>query len=298
VDDARPRYPMILLVRRRLLRASTALAFAASAAGPHRAVLAKIRLAAGGGDGVIDARQTPFGRLEVIEVDRTRYLSYGPGNRVFQSALNLDRPDELVAPYTRLMMLGFVYADPSAHIVQIGVGAGNMARYAIRTFPSVVVEAVDIDPHALELGARYFGLSPDPRLHLHVADGRGWLATSNEQFAVIMLDAYDDRSIPAHLIDAGFFRIVAARLAAGGVVVQNVFTPQVDTDTVAAAMGASFDQIDSYRVGKSVVLAGYQGAQRDPSELRARARRLDSALRPVHSLEKLLELRAGSLRRS
>ncbi len=287
---------MNLLVRRRLMRASIALAFAASAAGMHRAVRAEIRLASRTDERVIDARQTQFGRLEVIEIDRTRYLSYGPGNRVFQSALNLDRPNELVAPYTRLMMLGFVYTHPSARIVQIGVGAGNMARYAIRTFPSVVVQAVDIDPHALELGARYFGLAPDPRLHLHVADGRGWLAASNEQYGVIMLDAYDDRSIPAHLMDAGFFRIVAARLAAGGVVIQNVFTPQVDAKSLMAAMGASFDQVDSYRVGKSVVLVGYQGAQRDPGELRAHARRLDSALRPVHSLEELLELRAGSLR--
>ena len=62
--------------------------------------------------------------------------------------------------------------------VQALAAAG--ARYAIRTFPSAVVHGVDIDPHALELGARHFGLAPHPRLQLHVADGRQWLAASDD----------------------------------------------------------------------------------------------------------------------
>ena len=77
-----------------------------------------------------------------------------------------------------------------------------------------------------------------------------------------MLGAYDDRSIPAPLMDADFFRIVA---------MQNVYTPQVDPPTLAAATQAAFGQIDAYRVGQSVVPAAYQGARRDPAELAAQA---------------------------
>ena len=283
------------LVRRRLLFAGTALALAAAGAGLYVAV-PSVRTAWWADVRVIEERETQFGHIKVVEVGRTRYLAYGPGTQfVFQSALDLDRPHELAAPYTRLMMLGLVYAHPGARIAQIGVGAGNMTRYAIRTFPSAVVHGVDIDPHALDLGARHFGLAPHPRLQLHVADGRQWLAASDERFDVIMLDAYDDRSIPAPLADADFFRIVAARLAPGGVAMQNVYTPQVDPPALAAAMQAAFGQIDAYRVGQSVVLAAYQGARRDPTELAAQARRLDAELRPGHPLEKLLELRAGAL---
>lgn len=282
-------------VRRRLLCAGTAAALAAAATGTHGTVPAGTWGAGSTGVRVIEERETQFGRLAVVEVGRMRYLAYGPGTRfVFQSALDLDRPHELAASYMRLMMLGVVYARPYARMVQIGVGAGNMAGYAIRTFPSVVVHAVDIDRHALELGARYFGLSPHPRLHLHVGDGRQWLAVSKERFDVIMLDAYDDESIPAPLRDVDFFRIVAARLAPGGVVMQNVFVPQVDQPRLAAAIGASFDRIDTYRSGQSAVFAAYRGPRRDAAELKARARELDAALRPAHSLEKLLELRAAA----
>jgi spermidine synthase len=117
---------------------------------------------------------------------------------------------------------------------------------------------------------------------------------SSERFDVVMLDAYDSNSIPAHLMDVDFFRLVAARLQPTGVVMQNVFTPQVDAPRLASAMRASFDRIDVYSVGQSEVLAAYQGLRRDPEELRLRARELDAALRPVHSLEQLLEFRAPS----
>jgi spermidine synthase len=282
-------------VHRRLICAGSALAWAAAGTGLCRAVLAGTPGPGGTGVRVLDERATQFGHLKVIEVGRMRYLAYEEGSRfVFQSALDLDRPHELAAAYARLMMLGMVYAHPHGRVVQIGVGAGNMTGYAIRTFPSVVVHAIDIDPHALELGARYFGLSPHPRLHLHVEDGRKWLAASNELFDVIMLDAYDDRSIPAPMMEADFFRIVAARLAPGGVVMQNVYAPQVDQRALMAAMAAAFGQIDVYKAGQSVVLAAYQGARRDSGELRAHARRLDTALHPVHPLERMLELRAGA----
>ena len=282
--------------RRRLLRAAGALALTFGGASLHGCDGARSGLQPGDGLRVIDERETQFGRLAVVELGRRRYLAYGPDNHlIYQSVLDLDRPLELAAPYTRLMMLGAVYARQIDSIVQIGVGAGNMTGYAVRTFPSATVHAIDIDPHAVELGVRYFGLAPHPRLHLHIEDGRRWLARSDARFDLLMLDAYDDTSIPAALMDAGFFAIVAARLAPGGAVTQNVLLPIVDTGRLLAAMRASFDQIDFYRVGSSAVLVAYQGPARDATALAVRARGLDTALRPVHPLEALLAHRVTTL---
>jgi spermidine synthase len=279
--------------RRRLLRAGPAWASIAGIGFPGP-VGAATRSTGAEETRVVESEETPLGRLTVFDIGRIRYLAYGPiEGLVFQSAMDLDRPDHLVAPYTRLMMLGIVYTSPGARIVQVGVGAGNMARYAIRTFPSVVVDAIDVDSRAVEFGMRHFGLVADPRLHLHVADGRRWLEATDAMFDVVMLDAYDDRSIPAALLDRDFFRIVADRLAPGGVVMQNVFTPQVDQRALTAAIAASFEQVDAYRIRQSLVLAAYRGARRAPGELRDRARRIDATLRPLHSLEQLLELRAA-----
>ncbi|HEX6364465.1 MAG TPA: fused MFS/spermidine synthase [Albitalea sp.] len=283
--------PLFRRDRRRVLRAGGALA--ASLAGLAGCDAAHDRWQ---GLRVIEERETQFGRLAVVERGRTRYLAYGPGRlRVYQSVIDLDRPHELAAPYMRLMMLGVAYPPSHGRMAQIGVGAGNMAGYAVRTFPATVVHAVDIDRHAVELGARHFGLAPHPRLHVHIEDGRRWLERARERFDVVMLDAYDDRSIPPPLMDEGFFAIVAARLAEGGVAMQNVYVPIVDTPRLLAAMRASLPQVDVYRNGDSAVLAAYRGPARDPGELAARARALDEALRPAHPLAPLLAHRAAGV---
>jgi spermidine synthase len=241
---------------------------------------------------VVEERDTPFGRLAVVELDRKRYLAYGPGTQiVYQSVLDLDRPHELAAPYMRLMMLGLLYAGPRAHVALIGLGAGNMAVYALRTFPQARLQAVDIDPHAVELGRRWFGLQPDARLQVHIDDGRRWLQASRERFDVIMLDAYDGPSIPPALADAGFFALVAEHLADGGVVMQNVYRPGVDLPALLAALQPVLPHVDRYRFGDSVVLAAWRGAPRDPQALAAQAARLDAELRPAHPLRALLEWR-------
>ncbi|WP_088279788.1 spermidine synthase [Ideonella sp. A 288] len=282
--------------RRRLLRSAGAAALAwaaAGLAGCDQARNLKLRLQ---GMRVIEERDTQFGRLAVVELDRKRYLAYGPGTEfVFQSVLDLDRPLALAAPYTQLMMLGAVYVPRLGRLAQIGAGAGNMAGYAIRTFPGAEVDAVDIDRHAVELGARHFGLTPNPRLHVHIEDGRRWLAAATTPFDVVMLDAYDDQSIPPALMDASFFALVAERLAPGGVVMQNVYLPIVDTARLLAAMRSAFPEIDVYRVGNSAVLAAHRGPARDPAQLLARARELDAALAPVHPLADSLAHRVTGL---
>ena len=110
-----------------------------------------------------------------------------------------------------------------------------------------------------------------------------------------MLDAYDDQSIPATLMDAAFFAIVAARLAPGGVVMQNVFLPIVDAKRLIAALRESFAEVDIYRLGDSAVLAAYRGHARDPAQLAARAQQLDAQLQPAHSLGGLLRHRTAGL---
>lgn len=294
IDGATPRPG-----RRLLLRAGAAVVLAASAAATWRRVDGDAERDAGpslrGPLRVIDERRTPFGRLQVVESGRTRLLAYAPVERlVYQSAMDLDHPERLLAPYTRLMMLGVVYAQPCRTMLQVGVGAGSMLRYALRTFPDVEVHGIEIDADTLELARLHFGLAPQPRLHLHHADGRAWLQRrpEGERFDAILLDAYDDASIPAALKDATFFRLVAGRLSAGGVAMQNVFVPQVDLAALTAAMRTAFEQIDVHRVGPSAVLAAYQGPRRERGALLARARELDAALRPAHPLAPLLQRQA------
>jgi spermidine synthase len=186
------------------------------------------------------------------------------------------------------MMIAMAQADQTRRVLQIGVGAGSMAGYVVRNWPQARVDAVELDPVAIELGIEHFNLRPHPRLAIHIADGRAWLAARAERFDVVMLDAYDDRTIPPALADASFFALVAERLAPGGAVAQNAYRGGVDVAALRATMRRAFEQVDEYGLPENAVLLGYQGAPLAGSALLARAQAIDAQVRPLHPLAELV----------
>jgi spermidine synthase len=239
---------------------------------------------------VVARRRSPYGTLTVVDQGGRRYLTHDPQGSIatVQSSLDLARPESLASSYARLMMLAMAQAGQTRRVLQIGVGAGSMAGYVVRNWPQTRVDAVELDPVAIELGTEHFNLRADPRLAIHIADGRAWLAASAERFDVVMLDAYDHRTIPAALADASFFALVAEHLAAGGAVAQNAYRGGVDVAALRATMRRAFEQVDEYGLPENAVLLGYQGAPLAASALLARAKAIDAQVRPLHPLAELV----------
>ena len=242
---------------------------------------------------VVARRRSPYGTLTVVDQGGRRYLTHDPQGRIatVQSSLDLARPEALASDYARLMMVAMAHAAQTRRVLQIGVGAGAMTGYVVRNWPHVTVDAVELDPVAIELGAAHFGLRDDPRLAIHIADGRAWLAAHPQRFDVVMLDAYDDRSIPPALADAAFFALVAERLSAGGAVAQNAYRGGVDVAALRATMRRAFEQVDEYALPDNAVLVGYQGPPLSAPQLQERARAVDVQVRPLHPLAELVARR-------
>ena len=68
------------------------------------------------------------------------------GSSTIQSSMSLDKPAELVLSYSRAMMAWLLFADPPAHITQIGLGGGSFARWIDAYLPDTRQTAVDINP--------------------------------------------------------------------------------------------------------------------------------------------------------
>jgi spermidine synthase len=105
-----------------------------------------------------------------------------------------------------------------------------------------VVDAVEIDGELLDIGRRWFGLRPGPRLRLHAEDARPFLRTATGRYDAIFVDAYRQPYIPFYLTTKEFFALVADRLAPGGIMAINIGHPessdaleQVLTATAATA---------------------------------------------------------------
>ncbi len=105
-------------------------------------------------------------------------------------------------------------------ILILGNGTGTFATQCAQYYPGSEIDAVEIDGRISELAYEYFGMSPD--IELYEYDGRAFLQASDEVYDVILVDAYQDITIPFQMSSAEFFGLVRDHLAEGGVCVTNM----------------------------------------------------------------------------
>ena len=105
------------------------------------------------------------------------------------------------------------------HLLILGMGTGTYAKQCRSYFPEIVSEGVEIDQKIVDLSRKYFDLPED--ISVEVGDGRAYLRTAGT-YDVIMVDAYQDITIPFHMSTTEFFEMVKEHLYPGGVMVVNM----------------------------------------------------------------------------
>ncbi|MBR1780914.1 MAG: fused MFS/spermidine synthase [Oscillospiraceae bacterium] len=119
------------------------------------------------------------------------------------------------------VMAGMTGGDNDSRSVMIlGMGSGTYATYVDKYFPGAAIRGAEIDEKIVDIASDYFDL-PD-RVEVAVADGRAYLTATEERFDVIMVDAYQDITIPFQLSSVEFFSAVKEHLKPGGVMVVNL----------------------------------------------------------------------------
>ena len=117
-------------------------------------------------------------------------------------------------------------ADRKPNLLVLGMGTGTYARQCERFYPSMRTTGVEIDRKITDLSYRYFGASHAARTYTY--DARAFLAADrtpqgrDRRYSVIMVDAYQDITIPFQMSSVEFFRLVRAHLKPGGVMVVNL----------------------------------------------------------------------------
>jgi len=118
--------------------------------------------------------------------------------------------------------------DGRTDVLIVGLAGGTvsnlMTRWIAPQLPGLAITGIEIDPRVIEVADQLLAL--DRRLLRTVAaDGRVWLRQSAQRFDLILLDAYRQPSIPAHLATREFFTEVRSHLTPGGIAVLNAFAP-------------------------------------------------------------------------
>ena len=105
-------------------------------------------------------------------------------------------------------------------VLILGMGTGTYGRQCLRYFDGVTVEGVEIDEKITALAREHFDLPAEVRVSTY--DGRAFLAAVDSKYDVIMVDAYQDITIPFQMASVEFFTLVRDHLKEGGVMVVNM----------------------------------------------------------------------------
>jgi spermidine synthase len=166
--------------------------------------------------------------------------------KFFHSIVNLTDPDDMPAPYTRLMSAGLLYPPSIRRVLMVGLGAGSISTYLGHAMPDVQIDVVELDPGVIAAGRKYFGLKETDKLHFIESDGRVYLNRSKERYDLIILDAFRELGIPFHLLTREFFELIKNRLAPGGAVASNLAATTKLYVSALVTLRAVFPTVDTY----------------------------------------------------
>jgi len=173
---------------------------------------------------VLYEKPSSFNMIRVTEEEGGLRTLWFKKDGARQSVVKLGDPDFLELPYARAMLAALAFCEKPGRVLIIGLGGGTIPGFLRKHYPSMEIDAVDIDPDVVDVAHRFFGFCEDSALRAHVADGRRFIEECQKPYDMILLDAYGPDSIPEHLATLEFLQAVRRALAPGGIAAGNLWS--------------------------------------------------------------------------
>ncbi len=173
--------------------------------------------------------ESVYNYLQVKDNERRTALST---NVLFGVQSVYIKSGELSGMYYDYAMSAPLMADTGdkKDILILGMGTGTYAKQCMNYFDNITVEGVEIDDKITDLAHEYFELPEDVKVTTY--DGRAFLNVSDKKYDVIMVDAYQDITIPFQMSSVEFFRLVKSHLKENGVMVVNMNMRSKESDGI------------------------------------------------------------------
>lgn len=183
-------------------------------------------------DNLLYEGESVYNYLQVKDTDESVILST---NVLFGVQSIMMKEDELTGMYYDYAMAAPLMADvvnksDTPKMLVLGMGTGTYARQCSKYFPGMISKGVEIDDDIIKLSRKYFDLPEE--IEVVSYDGRAFLNADKEKYDVIMVDAYQDITIPFQMSSVEFFRLVADHLNENGVMVVNMNMQTDEPDNI------------------------------------------------------------------
>jgi spermidine synthase len=198
--------------------------------------------------GLLHEEESRYQFIQVVQSGPERLLYLNEGYAVH----SVWRPDTVLTggEWDMFLTAPPLLGRPAARVAILGNAAGTTARAYGVYYPQARIDGVELDPAVTAAGRRWFGLNDNPRLTVHTADARPFLASTSTKYDLILIDAYRQPYVPFYLATREFFRLCRERLAPGGIVALNVSTVPGDhrlAEGIAGTLRTAFPQVVTWQ---------------------------------------------------
>ena len=162
-----------------------------------------------------------WGKPGVSEDGGVRSLHFSGG--AVQSSMRVSEPYELDLSYTRAMMGFLLFNAEPQHILLVGLGGGSLSKYCYHQFPQARITTLEINPDVIALRDEFLVPRDNKRFQIVQSDACEYLARSDVQADIILLDGYDAEGLPSCLCAESFYANCWQALSAQGVLVANLW---------------------------------------------------------------------------
>ncbi len=165
--------------------------------------------------------ESVYNYLQVSETDSRVVLSTNVLFGVQSVYMKQDRLTGMYYDYAMAAPLMVADKEPAdMDVLILGMGTGTYATQCRKYYGDMHVEGVEIDEKITALAREYFALPQEVAVTTY--DGRAFLNATDQTYDVIMVDAYQDITIPFQMSSTEFFSLVKEHLNENGVMVVNM----------------------------------------------------------------------------
>lgn len=197
------------------------------------------------GEQIVAQTESPYSYIEISRGENgVKYLAFSEAYAVQsrfdpKSVLN----DGLYWDY--FSIYPSLFPGQEVNVAIIGNAGGTIPRLLDKFYPGVKIDGVELDPAVSQIAQDNFAPFP-PSVTLHHTDGRVFLKQTDRRYQVIIIDAYKELAIPAHLSSREFFALIKEHLSPDGLLALNINATGDESEVYqrfVATLQSEFDQV-------------------------------------------------------
>lgn len=166
-----------------------------------------------------------------------------------QSQMSVEDPDELVLPYTQLMMGFWLFNAAPQRVALVGLGGGSLVKFIHRYLPGTRLDVAELNPDVIAMREQFRVPPDDARLHVQCIDGAVMVKNLPRRLGapldVLLLDGYSADGVPHSLSTPAFFDHCRDALGEEGLLIANLSADEHRASTYLQRLRRNFRHVVS-----------------------------------------------------